>query len=74
MGQLEIVTIGSVFILSDVFLGVAVIVTKAPFYFRKEATFSPGPLPLGKKPTERSWERCMGKERFSVAKLTLKMS
>ena len=31
MGQSEIVTIGRVFILSDVFLGVAVVIAKAPY-------------------------------------------
>ena len=31
MGQSKIVTIGPVFILSDVFLAVAVVIAKAPF-------------------------------------------
>ena len=41
MGQLKIVTIGPVFILSDVFLAVAVVIAKAP-YFQEDAMFNLG--------------------------------
>ena len=41
MGQSKIVTIGPVFILSDVFLTVAVVIAKAP-YFQEDAMFNLG--------------------------------